>query len=184
VPAVGRTLHGGAGDSAEFLDTAASTGGACVRLRATVRPGGIHVAPHLHLDQEERFEVLAGRLSYTIGGRAGVAGPGETVVTPRGVVHEHYNAEPDQDLVVIQTHTPALHSDYFFETAYGLAAEGRAGYPRLTFQGAVWLVSLRGRIAQGDRPLWVQQAGAVLIAPVARLMGVRAVYRRFSGEEW
>jgi len=184
VPRVGQVLTAKGRETAEFLATGASTGGACVRIRALQPPGAVKAQPHVHLYQEESFEVFAGRLTYTMDGREGVARAGETLVTPPGTAHRHWNAEASEDLVMIQTLRPALDTDYFFESAYGLAREGRIQGFLFTVQGLVWLRTFRGTIAAQSPPLWVQRTLAAVASPLARLAGMRAVYRRFSGEEW
>ena len=54
------------------------------------RPG--HRAPeHLHPEMEERWEVVAGRAAFRIGGREHEAGPGDVVVAPPGTPHLAWN---------------------------------------------------------------------------------------------
>ena len=184
MPRVGQVLLAKGRESAEFLATGESTGGEYVQLRALQPPGAVKAQPHVHLYQEESLEVVAGRLTYDIDGRSGIAVAGEKVVTPPGTPHRHWNAEAGEDLVMIQTLRPALDTDYFFESAYGLAQEGKIQGFAFTVQGLVWLDTFRGTIAAQRPPLWVQRALARVASPIARLGGMRAVYRRFSGEEW
>lgn len=184
MPKVGQVLLAAGREAAEFLATAKSTGGEYVQLRALQPPGAVKAQPHVHLHQEESFHVLSGRLTYAIDGRPGVAVAGDTVTTPIGTPHQHWNAEADEDLVMIQTLRPALDVEYFFETAYGLAREGRIQGFAFTVQGLVWLHTFKSTIAAQRPPLWVQRALAGAATPLARLAGMRAVYRRFSGEEW
>jgi mannose-6-phosphate isomerase-like protein (cupin superfamily) len=184
MPAVGKKIQGADGDHAEFVATSESSGGAHVKIRATTHPGGGPVEPHMHLVQTETFEVVSGRFAYRVAGREGTAGPGETITLPASVPHQHWNASPTEELVVIQTLAPGLDSDYFFETAYGIARDGKATYPGLTFQGAVWLRGLKGKFTVARLPVWLQETTAVFLAPLAQLMGYRAVYRRYSDKEW
>jgi quercetin dioxygenase-like cupin family protein len=184
MPKVGQVLTAKGRETAEFLATAESTGGEYVQIKAVQPPGAVKAQPHVHLYQEESFQILAGRLTYEIGGRSSTAVAGEAIVTPPGTAHRHWNAEADEDLVMIQTLRPALDTDYFFETAYGLAREGKVQGVVFAVQGLVWFQTFRGTIAGESPPLWVQRALAAAATPLARLAGMRAVYRRFSGEEW
>ena len=184
MPRVGQVLIAKGRETAEFLATGESTGGEFVQIKAVQPPGAVKAQPHVHLYQEESFQILAGRLTYTIGDRSGVAVTGETITTPAGTPHRHWNADAEADLVMIQTLRPALDIDYFFETAYGLAREGRIQGFVFAVQGLVWLQTFRSTIAASSPPLWVQRAIAMVVSPLARLAGMRAVYRRFSGEEW
>lgn len=184
MPRVGQVLAAKGRETAEFLATAESSGGERVQIKAVQPPGAVKAQPHIHLLQEESFEILSGRLTYTIGDRSGVAVAGERLTTPAGTPHRHWNAEADEDLVMIQTLRPALDTDYFFESAYGLAREEKIQGIAFTVQGLVWFHTFRGRIAAQSPPLWIQRTLAAAVTPLARLAGMRAVYRRFSGEEW
>lgn len=184
MPRVGQVLTAQGRETAEFLATAESSAGERVQIRALQPPGAVNAQSHIHLHQEESFQILAGRLTYVSGGRSGVAVAGETLTTPAGTAHKHWNAEADEDLLMIQTLRPALDTDYFFESAYGLAREAKIQGPLFDVQGLVWFQTFRGTIAAANKPLWVQRAVAMAVSPLARLAGMRAVYRRFSGEEW
>ena len=183
--AIHQVLHIPAtGDSLEFIETAASSQGACVKTRATFRRGGLRVTRHIHLHQDECFEVESGQLTYRVGDKHGVAGPGETVMMPRQVPHEHYNAG-DTDLVVIQTVTPALDFDLFLDTAYGKAGEGMPFFgPGAILQGFLTMSSMKSQIVVAALPASLQLLIARVMTPVARRLGFRAVYRRFSDVEW
>jgi quercetin dioxygenase-like cupin family protein len=135
MPRVGQVLLAKGRETGEFLATAASTGGECVQIKALQPPGAVKARPHIHLYQEESFQILAGRLTYAIDGRAGVATAGETIITPAGTPHLHWNAEAEEDLVMIQTLRPGLDTDYFFESAYGLAREESIQGFAFTVQG-------------------------------------------------
>ncbi|MEA2167392.1 MAG: hypothetical protein QOF76_692 [Solirubrobacteraceae bacterium] len=84
---------------------------------------GMHVHPH----QEERFEVLEGEMAFRLGRRTIKAGPGETVVVPRGAAHEFANAG-DTPARARGTVTPALDMEELFETT--VASPSTATLPR------------------------------------------------------
>ena len=52
---------------------------------------------HIHPHQEERFEVLFGRLGLTADGVKHVHGPGEVVVVEAGIPHAAWNAGDADD---------------------------------------------------------------------------------------
>lgn len=183
MPTVGRRWVLGSGDSMELLETAAMTGGARVRARLVFTPGGLRVQPHLHLDQDEVYEVQSGRLAYMLDGKAGVAEAGATVTLPRGVAHQHYCGGAE-DTVVIQTVTPGHDFDYLIENIFGLGSEGRAiGGLDNAIQGLVWIHGMRSTLFVASLPIGLQKLLASVAAPFARWVGYRAVHRRFSGEE-
>lgn len=47
---------------------------------------------HIHRNEDELFHVLAGRMRFRVGDRAFEAGPGETLLAPKGVPH-HFRVE-------------------------------------------------------------------------------------------
>ena len=168
----------------ELLESSAMTGGARVRARIVFSSRGSFSAAHIHLRQDETFEVLSGELTYTLGKTKRVARPGETVTLPRGIPHRHY-ADGREDAVVIATMTPGLDFDYLLENIFGRAAAGEPpqGF-RHKIQALVWQDKLESNFTLPDLPVWVQRAAARIVTPIAYLFGYRAVYQQFSGQEW
>ena len=80
----------GPGDRYRFLTTGEQTGGSCFMLEALVPPGG-GPPPHIHHREDEFFYLLDGQLRVIVGGRTIVAGKGDFVHAPRGVVHTFRN---------------------------------------------------------------------------------------------
>ena len=138
---------------------------------------------HRHLLQDETYEVLSGTLTYWLAGKKFRAEAGTTVTLPRRVVHQHY-ADGPEDVISIQTVTPALDFDYLVENLFGLGSEGRGVNPiDALMQGLVWIRKAKGPFYLGI-PIWLQHILAFIITPIAYQLGYRAVYQRFSGEEW
>ena len=172
------------GDSAEILETSAMTGGAYVRARIVFQPELLEAAAHAHPFQEETYEVLSGRLTYVLNGKTLVAQAGEKITLPRNVAHRHHCAGPDETVTIV-TVTPGLDFDYLLETVFALANEGKVvngAVPAL--QGLVWVQKLKGPLSAPGVPFWILRVLAFLLTPIAYLLGYRAVYKRFSGEEW
>jgi quercetin dioxygenase-like cupin family protein len=171
------------GDSMELLETSDMTGGAQTRVRLVFKPGGSRVPMHRHLLQDEKYEVLSGTMTYWLAGKKYHAPAGTTVILPRGVLHQHYSEGPE-DVVSSQTMTPALDFDYVVENLFGLGSEGRGVNPiDALLQGLVWIRKMKGPFYLGI-PIWLQHVLAFIITPLAYRLGYRAVYHRFSGEEW
>jgi mannose-6-phosphate isomerase-like protein (cupin superfamily) len=119
------------GQRITFTRTAADTEGHELRLEAVMRPGAF-IPPHVHIQQEESFEVLAGVGTFRVAGRKIVAGPGEQVVIPAGVAHRFRNRS-STDVRVSATLRPALRVEDLFERLFRLGAGGlvnRLGAPR------------------------------------------------------
>ena len=182
MPTIGKPLVLPTGDVIEFLDTSASTNGARVRTRALLKPEGLRADSHIHLHQDETYEVVSGRLTYVLDGKQEVAEAGSAVVLPHGVGHQHYSHGPD-DTVVIQSITPGLDFDYLLETIIGLASAGPHS-PQSLWQGLVWVGKMKGPLYLPSLPIWFQRVAAAILVPILYLFGYRAVYRQFSGSEW
>jgi quercetin dioxygenase-like cupin family protein len=167
----------------ELLETSAMTNGSRVRARLTFGSAGIHVPSHLHPHQDETYEVISGTLTYFLDGTKHTAAAGSTVSLPKGVPHEHFSEGPE-DTIVIQTMTPGLDFDCVLETVFGLAAEGRLKGFAYGVQGLVMIHKMKGSFAVARLPLWFQKALGLIVTPLAYRLGYRAVYQRFSDEEW
>jgi quercetin dioxygenase-like cupin family protein len=112
------------GERITFRKTAADTDGEYVEIDLVLAPDGAVPGTHVHPKQVETFHVMAGQMKFRLGMRKIVAGPGETVVVPKGAVHNFANAgdEPAHVRVVME---PALKMEEMFETNVALAKAGR-----------------------------------------------------------
>jgi hypothetical protein len=109
-------------------------------------------------------------------------GPGETVTLPKGVPHTHYNGETNEDLVMLQSLTPALDAEYLIDSILGLTKDKKIlnGNPKF-LQVMVWLRHYQARTYLATVPVAVQNFLAFLLAPVARWRGYKAAYKEYSG---
>lgn len=104
----------GPGDLYTFLVTGEESAGAYFSMLALVPPQG-GPPPHVHLNEDETFYVLDGTPTFRLGDDYIVAGPGDFVNVPRGVVHNFRNLS-DAPLRMILTFTPAGIEKFFEET--------------------------------------------------------------------
>ena len=56
------------------------------------QPGGTSGEAHAHVDQEQAFYILEGKMEVWVGERSYIVGPGDSVFLPRNVPHRHRNA--------------------------------------------------------------------------------------------
>ena len=87
-------------------------------------PAGSNVPPpHSHSSNEECLYVLAGILRYAVGAETRDLGPGESMSTPKGVVHAFSNpfTETARALVV---QSPDIGAQYFKDVAAVVNAGG------------------------------------------------------------
>ena len=109
-------------ESVEIRSSTAET----LAVEATYGPGGKRPPAHFHPSQDERFEVLAGRLSVKVEGKQRELGVGETIDIARGQLHQMWNpsAEPAP---VRWTTSPALRTERWFRDVDALHREGKVG---------------------------------------------------------
>jgi quercetin dioxygenase-like cupin family protein len=161
-----------------FRKTARDTGGELLQVDWIGDPGWSTGPDHVHPLQEERFEVLSGRLGLRVDGVERVLGEGEAVVAPAGAAHAAWNAG-DDTVHVLVGFTPALRTEVAFETLADLARDGktnRAGAPRNPLLLALVLHHFEDEIYFTRPPLAVQRVAFGALAKVARLLGYRAEY--------
>ena len=58
---------------------------------------------HVHRDEDEIFHILEGRVRFRVGEVERVAGPGETLVGPRGAPHSFIVESPTARVITIST---------------------------------------------------------------------------------
>jgi mannose-6-phosphate isomerase-like protein (cupin superfamily) len=131
---------------------------------------------HLHPDQDERFEVLAGSLRAVVGDEERTLGPGETLDIPRGTPHQMWNAGAGQARVAWQTR-PRLRTEEWFTALDTLQRQGRVrhdGMPGPLAFGAL-LTEYRDvfRLAVGPEP--VVRGALALLGAAGRVRGYRPV---------
>jgi quercetin dioxygenase-like cupin family protein len=163
------------GQRMRFLLTAADTDGELLRIETTNPPTGVAEPVHVHPKQESRAEVVAGSLRFVVDGRERRLGPGEAITIPAGVAH-HFCNDGDEDAVAIQEFRPALRTQRFFETYFGLAERGELddhGKPPL-LRMARLAPAFADEIRVVSPPWPVQRAAFALLAPIARLRGYTA----------
>ena len=105
--------------------TAEQTGGAFAVVEHDLAPRELGAPTHTHEREDEISHVLSGRLGVQIGDEVIEAGPGDTVVKPRGIPHAFWNPG-DEPVRFLEMITPAGLRAYFAELAPILDAGGPA----------------------------------------------------------
>lgn len=177
----GEELHNPvSGERLVFRRTAAETAGALVSFDYFLPAGGSVPLAHVHPEQDERFEIVAGRARIRIGRRIVHAAAGESIDVPRGTVHRLWNAG-DGDLHTHVEFRPALRTEEGFEQLFGLARDGKLGkrgFPH-PFQMAVMAKEFRHEGRFPLVPVMLQQALIAPLAAIGRRLGYRAVDPRY-----
>lgn len=180
---VGETIENPVnGERMTWIETAETTGGELLSLDLFLRPGAAVAAEHRHMRQEERFRVDAGSIGLGLEGTERTVSEGEEVTVPAGVPHRWWNEGTVEEIVRVELR-PALDTQTFFETLFGLARDGKTneeGIPGL-LQIAVTYRELGDSCPMLTKPpAFIQRILVALLAPIGRSAGRRAVYAKYS----
>jgi quercetin dioxygenase-like cupin family protein len=173
---VGQTLENHtSGERITFRQTAAETDGELVAIDLELPPGArVPGGLHIHPLQQERFEVVKGTMRFRMGRKRVIAGPGEVVVVPPGQKHDFANVGDGDALVRVEVR-PALKMEQLFETAVGLAEQGRTmlgGLPR-PLDLALFTQEFEDEVQGAFPPRWLQRVVLAPLAWLARRRGQR-----------
>ena len=106
-----------------YIVGAEQTDGAFALVEHDLAPRSLGAPMHAHEREEEISHVTAGRLGVQIGDEVLEAGPGDTVVKPRGIPHAFWNPG-DEPVRFLELITPTGFEHYFAEIAPLLATDG------------------------------------------------------------
>ena len=171
------------GDVFEFLETSKDTNGERMTLKQTIKTKG-HLYPnHFHTLQDETFEVIAGRLTIWLEGKAKTISAGEKIMLPKNRPHNHYNND-EEPATFIQTVFPALDFEYLLENIICLTRDGKMSNGRAGIvQELVTLKYLDSKTFLPGIPIGIQKVLMNIVGPIGRLFGYRAIYKKYSGIE-
>jgi mannose-6-phosphate isomerase-like protein (cupin superfamily) len=115
------TLDNRAGEHIVFLRTGRDTNGALLEFDAYLDKGAPGPPRHLHMHQEERFQVLSGAMHVSIGDRDMVLNEGGEATVPPGTPHSWDNVGETVLHARVQL-TPALGFEDFLRRSFELTA--------------------------------------------------------------
>jgi mannose-6-phosphate isomerase-like protein (cupin superfamily) len=145
-----------------------------LEVESTYGPAGKPPPRHLHPDQDEHFEVLAGRMRARVGDEDRILESGDTLDVPRGMLHQMWNPGDQPARMLWQTR-PAGRTEDWFRSIDALHREGRVGSNGVPGPLAfgVLLTEYRDvfRLAVGPEPL---------VRPVLALLGILGRVRGYS----
>ena len=180
----GQTLRNSVtGETLVFRTTSADTNGERVVVEAFVEPDGAVAAAHVHPEQEELFEILAGELQFKVGKNTIVAKPGDRVLVPAGTAHKFENIGNETAHFVCEV-SPALGFEQLIETMFSLAEDGKVskkGMPN-PLRLAVIARHHFGDVRLPFPPAWLQRLGLAFGAPLGRLLGFEPTYEPAAPE--
>jgi len=181
--------------------SAAETDGELVRFESTLYPRSTDApaatalphepwsldyrVEHVHPEQEERWEVLAGELAVTLDGERHTLSAGEEMTLPEGVPHEHWNpgAEPAR---VVWERRPAHDDEAWAESLFALAQRGEVdenGVPGPLQLAVITDAYPVESVYLASVPVSLQRVGFSVLGAAGRLAGYEATHtRRETGE--
>jgi quercetin dioxygenase-like cupin family protein len=165
------------GERLVFTKASAETSGEYVQFECFVKPSGFVAAAHVHPYQQERFQVLEGKVMFRIDGQEITAEPGDTILVAAGRKHQFWNAGDDEVRFACEVR-PALQFERLIETMFSLAQAGktnRKGMPN-PLRLAVIARAHFDTVRLPFPPVWMQRVGLALGAPLGRLLGYGATY--------
>lgn len=171
------------GERLTFLRTAEETDGQLFEMEAIYNPNSPRPPLHYHPYQEEQFQVLNGTFRVKVGETEHTYESGDTFTVPADTPHWMHNVSDEEGRLRWQIR-PAMRSQDFFATMWGLAADGKTdadGVPNILHL-AVILREYRDEFRASSPPYFVQRLLFALLAPIGRLLGYRARYDRYSGK--
>lgn len=160
-----------------FLETGSETGGESVRIDSYNPPTGVAEPEHVHPFQQSGAEVLSGSLRFRVGDRERSVGAGESITIPANTPHFFWN-DGEGEAHSVGWFRPALKTDRFFETFFGLAQDRKLneeGLPSL-LQLAVMVPHFADEIRLTSPPWAFQRALFGILAPVGRVLGYKPEY--------
>ncbi|MFC7136635.1 cupin domain-containing protein [Halobaculum litoreum] len=171
------------GKRVRYLDTADRTDGEAARFEMWLAPPPESAGPmrHVHPEQDEDLEVVAGTLGVWHEGTTRTLGPGESVTIPAGDAHRFWNAG-DDELHLIGEVRPALDTEAFMYVTYGLAGDHLAtasGMPLNPLLLAPVLAEYDDLLYLAVVPVWLQKLAIRLVAPAGRALGYGASYPEY-----
>lgn len=109
------------GERIVFLRTAEETNGELLEMDDFWADAGHRTPAHIHPEVEERWEVIAGKVRFEVGGIAQMAAPGDMIVAPPGTPHSACSVASEPAHLRIQMR-PALRWQEFVERLFALAS--------------------------------------------------------------
>ncbi len=168
------------GERFVFRKTAAETNEDLLEMDFFVRGSGFAPRYHIHERVAERFEVVSGTLKLRVNGKEITLGPGESAVAEGGSKHTFW-VEGDEMTHFVAEIRPALDMATLFETVFGLYRDGKTnkrGHEN-PLQGAL-LAHEHAAFLAGP-PIALQRPVIAALAAIAKLLGYRARYEKYSG---
>jgi quercetin dioxygenase-like cupin family protein len=128
-----RVLHAFGEEITILLDGERTAG--TLAMWTEITPPGGGPPPHYHLNDDETFHVIEGRVSFLLDDKWHEVGPGGAAFMPRGVVHTFKNVGDRPSRMLLMT-TLSGFEKFFARCAAGFAQHGGPDMSRIIEIGA------------------------------------------------
>jgi len=164
-----------------FLQTAEQTNNKLLQIMYAVEaPETKPAIPlHIHLQCEERFEVVDGRLGVILDSEQRLLGQGEQVLIPPSTPHTFWNAGSDELRFITNVRPPGRLQTYW-ETVFGLAEDGKVGENGLPNLLQLAVLAPLADSYDPSIPLPMMKLMIAVLGGIGRLMGYRESYPQYS----
>jgi quercetin dioxygenase-like cupin family protein len=173
------------GERIVFRQTARETGGRSLVIDHFLKPHTGTFPEHVQLNQQERFEILAGIATYRLNGVQNIARAGEVIVVPHGAPHRNPWNESDQELVFRHETSPDLGSEVFFESLFSLAQDGKTNHKGevSALQLIVIGAGLESQTYVTNNPIFIQRLMIPVFGTIGRWLGYPTYYSVIEAKE-
>jgi quercetin dioxygenase-like cupin family protein len=159
-----------------ILRTGNETNGELFEVEFLVEPGDWTGPDHIHLRQEERFEIMSGGLRLRVADREELLTPGSTHVLPPSTSHNLRNDGPGEARFLLQLR-PALRMEAYLRDLWRAANEGskrRWGAPSILELAVIQREYPDEFFYLSRPPVRVQKVFLGALAVLGRARGYRA----------
>jgi quercetin dioxygenase-like cupin family protein len=169
---VGESIENGRGERCVWLTTAASSRGEVVAMDVFLQPEAPSPPAHIHLRQQESFQVLSGSIELRLGRDRQLLTAGDHAVIPAGAAHTWAPAgtEPLHCRVELR---PALHFEDLQESIFWLVRNGKLDRKSLAnlLQVATVFHHYLNEARAASPPAIIQRTTLGPLAAIGRLRG-------------
>lgn len=163
------------GDKVEFLVTAEDSNGELLRVQVWIDPGAQGPPEHMHPVQTETFAVVSGTAGLKVNGKTHLLTTDQQMTVPNNTAHKFWNAG-DDELVMTVDLKPAFRTEFFLESMYSLANQGKTNknaVPRNILQFAAILNDCYGEFYLVGPPVFVQKILAKVVGRIGQWLGYK-----------
>lgn len=150
----------------------------------TVHPGGYVPFEHVHVNQDEIFQIQSGEMRVRLGGVTKTGKAGDTLLVPRGTRHIAFN-DREEPLVCIVDYRPGLDHYKTMQCFAGLTLDcaydrrGLVNVPKIMFM--LKKANARSLTRPAFAPDWLFRFGMHIFYTTGSVLKWDALYQKYTG---